>query len=86
MKFGKLPDITQVDFTLPPDPAGTTTILAKLPPSKAPKLYVGCTGWGMKEWVGKVYPEKTKAKDYLTHYTKQFNTIELTKNSTNDQP
>ena len=77
MKFGKLPDITQVDFTLPPAPAGTSTILSKHPKAQAPKLYVGCTGWGMKEWVGKVYPEKAKAKDYLTHYTKQFNTIEL---------
>ena len=41
-----------------------------------PKIYIGCTGWSMKEWVGKVYPPKTPAKDYLKHYAKQFNTIE----------
>ena len=40
-------------------------------------FYIGCTGWSMKEWVGKVYPTGTKAKGYLEHYSKQFNTIEL---------
>ncbi len=76
MKFGKLPNIDSVDFTLPTDAAGTTSMLAKLPPSK-PQLYVGCTGWGMKEWIGTVYPPKTKAKDFLHHYSRQFGTIEL---------
>lgn len=77
MKFGKLPNISQVDFSLPMDATGTKAVLAKNPVAKNPMLYVGCTGWGMKEWVGKVYPAKAKAKDYLKHYTKQFNTIEL---------
>jgi len=76
LKFGKLANIDQVDFTLPQDATGTVTVLEKLPPSK-PQLYVGCTGWGMKEWVGTVYPPKTKAKDYLHHYARQFGTIEL---------
>ena len=76
MKFGKLPNIDNVDFALPPDASGTSELLEKLPPSK-PQLYVGCTGWGMKEWVGTVYPPKTKAKDYLHHYARQFSTIEL---------
>ncbi len=31
----------------------------------------------MKEWVGKIYPKGTKTPDYLRHYTRQFNTIEL---------
>lgn len=76
MKFGKLPNIDQVNFTLPPDASGTEAVLAKLSPTK-PQLYVGCTGWGMKEWVGTVYPPKTKAKDFLHHYARQFGTIEL---------
>ncbi len=76
MKFGKLPDISQVNFTLPPDATGTNALLQKLPPS-TPLLYVGCTGWSMKEWVGTVYPPKTKAKDFLHHYARQFGTIEL---------
>lgn len=77
MKFGKLSDISQVDFKLPADPESTKAVLDNLPKAEQSNLYVGCTGWSMKEWVGSVYPTKTKTKDYLTHYAKQFNTIEL---------
>ncbi|MEM9918598.1 MAG: DUF72 domain-containing protein [Bacteroidota bacterium] len=78
MKFGKLPDISMVDFRLPPDPVGTTSRLKSLPPSDEPATaYVGCTGWSMKEWVGRVYPKGTKTKEYLVQYARQFNTIEL---------
>jgi len=76
LKFGKLPDISQINFTLPPDATRTASVLTKLPRSN-PQLHVGCTGWGMKEWVGTVYPPKTKAKDFLHHYARQFGTIEL---------
>ena len=77
MKFGKLSDISQVDFTLPIDTERTKNVLINLPKAKSPTLYVGCTGWSMKEWLGSVYPTSAKTKDYLTHYAKQFNTIEL---------
>ena len=77
MKFGKLPNIENVDFKLPPEDGRNEALLKKYPPNASPTLYVGCTGWGMKEWVGTVYPKGTKAKDFLRHYTKQFNTIEL---------
>ena len=78
MKFGKLTDISTVNFDLPPDAKGTREMLSRLPTRTAlPQLYIGCTGWSMKEWVGKVYPKGTKAKDFLYHYSRQFNTIEL---------
>ena len=77
MKFGKLQDISTVNFSLPNDPKDTKELLTTLVPAKNPTLYVGCTGWSMKEWVGHVYPANAKAKEYLTHYAKQFNTIEL---------
>ena len=77
MKFGKLQDISAVNFSLPNDSANTKNILADLSFPPKPTLYVGCTGWSMKEWVGHVYPTNAKTKDYLTHYAKQFNTIEL---------
>ena len=77
MKFGKLQDISPVNFSLPNDPVGTKSILNSLSVATNPILYVGCTGWSMKEWVGKVYPSNAKTKEYLTHYAKQFNTIEL---------
>lgn len=78
MEFGKLPDISKVDFGLPPDAPQTERLLASLPEEAgAPLFFIGCTGWSMKEWVGRVYPKGTKAKDYLKAYSHQFNTIEL---------
>lgn len=77
MKFGKLADISQVDFTLPVDPVENIVLFDQLSAVAEPEVYIGCTGWSMKEWVGKVYPKGAKAKDFLRHYGKQFNTIEL---------
>ncbi len=77
MKFGKLLNISQVNFSLPNDPKSTDEMLHKLPKTEQPKLYVGCTGWSMKEWVGHIYPNNAKTKDFLKYYTQQFNTIEL---------
>lgn len=78
MKFGKLSDISHVDFQLPPDAAETATTLVKYKQENQPlDFYIGCTGWSMKEWVGSIYPKNAKAKDFLKYYTEQFNTIEL---------
>jgi uncharacterized protein YecE (DUF72 family) len=76
MKFGKLEDISQVDFSLPKDPSKNKEVFDTLEIGK-PQLFVGCTAWGMKEWKGTYYPAKTKAENYLFEYAKQFNTIEL---------
>lgn len=78
MDFGKLNNIKNVNFALPPDAPDTARLLRGLPKRESfLKVYVGCTGWSMKEWVGWVYPKGTKAQDYLHHYSRQFNTIEL---------
>jgi len=78
MKFGKLSDISQVDFSLPADPEGNARVLAGMDPSaEPPTCYLGCTGWSMPEWIGKVYPVGAKSKDFLKFYSRQFNTIEF---------
>ena len=78
MKFGKLQDISRVNFALPPDPAGNKKVLTGLAVrEEPPTCYIGCTGWSMPEWVGKVYPKGTKSKDFLKYYSQQFNTIEF---------
>jgi len=78
MKFGKVLNPEKIDFKLIDDPKVTHATLTNLPPRKGlVKIFVGCTGWSMKEWVGNVYPPKTKSKDYLKFYGNQFNTIEL---------
>lgn len=77
MKFGKLTDISAVNFDLPDDPRRTKDFSVIPSSNEAPTLYVGATGWSMKEWVGSIYPRKSKKIDFLKHYTRQFNTIEL---------
>jgi len=80
MKFGKLQDISRVDFALPQEPKANAirlTEAAAAPSPQAMQLYIGCTGWSMPSWVGEWYPKGTKSKDFLTAYGQQFNTIEL---------
>jgi uncharacterized protein YecE (DUF72 family) len=76
MDFGKLEDISNVDFTLPPDHPHTQRVLA-LPPATSPKVFVGPPIWANKDWLGKIYPSTAKDKDFLYHFARQFNTIEL---------
>jgi uncharacterized protein YecE (DUF72 family) len=78
MEFGRVPEneLGKIDFTLPGEPAFNKKIL-KGKPAKHPKVYLGCAKWGRTEWVGKIYPLKTKEKDFLDHYVHHYNSIEL---------
>lgn len=79
MKFGKLADISDVDFRLPPDPAANDRLWAERPGDADTRMtvYTGATGWNMPEWVGKWYPPGARSKGFLAAYGQQFNTIEL---------
>ena len=80
MKFGKVPDPDRIEYHLPVEPLANQARLDRYELGSGegkPRVYIGATGWGMKEWVGKWYPEKAKAGDFLQHYGEQFNTIEL---------
>ncbi len=77
MDFGKLDDFSNVDFSLPDTHRFTTDVLASAAPSPKKEVYVGPPIWANKDWVGKIYPTNAKDKDFLYHYTRQFNTIEL---------
>ncbi len=78
MKFGAPENINQLDdldLSLPPDhPSNHQFLNGK---RKDVKVFVGCSVWGQDPWVGDVYPEGTKKKDYLQEYIKHFNCIEL---------
>jgi len=41
------------------------------------EILIGTSGYSYHEWVGTVYPEETKAKDYLACYSGLFSTVEL---------
>lgn len=78
MEFGRIPEneLNTTDFSLPKDPGFNKQILTGKPVKK-PKVYLGCAKWGREEWVGKIYPPKTKEKDFLKHYVQHYNSIEL---------
>ncbi|MES2762509.1 MAG: DUF72 domain-containing protein [Bacteroidota bacterium] len=76
MDFGKLDNIEGVDFTLPPNNAGTVKVLGGARTGKC-SVYVGCPIWAEPGFIGKIYPKKTTSKDKLKYYSQQFNSIEL---------
>jgi uncharacterized protein YecE (DUF72 family) len=78
MEFGRIPEeeLNKIDFKLPPDPSFNTQILEGKPMAN-PKVYVGCAKWGRVEWVGKIYPLKTKEKNFLDQYVHHYNSVEL---------
>lgn len=41
------------------------------------KMYLGTQGWSYKDWVGALYPARTPAREYLSHYSQVFDAVEL---------
>ena len=79
MEFGRVTseELEKIDFSLPPDRPETRALLQSSSKKAAPQIFVGCAKWGRKDWVGKIYPKGTKEADFLKHYAKHFNCIEL---------
>ena len=72
MDFGKLNDISQVNFSLPPDIS-----MLRSSPAAIPEILIGATGWSMPEWKGYLYPPRTPAERFGMEYSRQFATIEF---------
>src|SRR5438309_893913 len=80
MEFGKVPEhhLPRVDFNLPvQDPRTWLRLRMSGEERKPSRIGIGCPVWGVKDWVGQVYPVKTNPKDFLFYYSRQFNSIEL---------
>lgn len=39
-------------------------------------LYVGCPMWGLKAWVGSLFPPGTRPTEFMSAYSRQMNTVE----------
>lgn len=78
MDFGHVPlrELDTINFTLPPEPPLNRDVLTGSRVAD-PRVYIGCPRWGVKEWVGKLFPKGTKDASFLEEYVKQFNCIEL---------
>jgi uncharacterized protein YecE (DUF72 family) len=42
-----------------------------------PRLHFGTMGFGYADWAGVFYPPGTRPGDYLSHYARHFDTVEL---------
>ena len=77
MDFGRLSDLRYVDFRLPPDHPDTAALLARTVAPELPHVFVGCPIWTNKAWLGSYFPAGIRDAEYLHHYARQFNSLEL---------
>ena len=77
MKFGQATYEGGVIPFLPKDHPLNASNSGSQKPVENLRIYAGGTQWTMKNWVGTVYPENARVKDYLKWYGAQFNSIEL---------
>lgn len=74
MEFGKLVDISSVNWELPkPDPRNKEYQKQHALES----IYIGSPAWSVKSWCGKIYPKDCATEEYLKYYSKHFQCIEL---------
>jgi len=78
MEFGLVPsqELIAINFALPVEHKENKKILLGKR-IKDPKLYIGCAKWGIPEWIGKIYPPGTREKNFLDHYVRLYNCVEL---------
>ncbi len=80
MKFGKvesLIELENLDLSLPLEPHENEAYPSSIDRNAQIKVFIGAPAWGVKDWKGKIYPEKLKSEEYLNYYAKSFNSIEL---------
>ncbi len=78
MDFGRLPDVDAVDFTLPPDDPSTESWLQSFRGDSAGfRFYCGAPVWNHAGLAAKLYPRGARSGDFLKHYARQFNSVEL---------
>lgn len=46
-------------------------------PERAGRLRVGTSGWGHPQWRGHLYPPGLRSGDWLAHYARHFDTVEV---------
>lgn len=74
MKFGKVTNPENIDFSLPETDENSFRILNKEKVATQPNFFIGCAKWNRADLKG-FYPRGTK--DELVYYSQQFNCIEL---------
>lgn len=57
--------------------ASPKAALNSRPEGPATRFFVGTSGYSYKEWKGGFYPTKLPAREMLSYYAQQFNTVEI---------
>lgn len=76
MLFGYEENVEGISFQLPEDSSFTKEILQGGKKITTPTFYIGGPVWSSKDYIGKLYPPKTKPTEFLAAYAKQLNSIE----------
>ena len=74
MKFGKVDDPSQIDFSLPETPKETIQFLNKYKSNEDFEINIGYPKWSKADLKG-FYPRGTK--DELRYYSEEFNSVEF---------
>ena len=74
MEFGRIEDISSVDWSIPPDDSKNKRLEGK---GANPQVLFGSPAWANKFWRGKIYPKDAPPEKFLYYYSRQFNCIEL---------
>lgn len=45
--------------------------------TKIGKVHIGTMGWSYTFWLGKLYPKECKPEQFLSQYSKHFDTVEV---------
>ncbi len=81
MDFGKVEDISGIDFSLPPDHPATAARLAQSESEGKSRLrlsvHAGCPIWQDDAMAKKLCPPRTPKSKRLACYARQFNSLEL---------
>jgi uncharacterized protein YecE (DUF72 family) len=79
MDFGLVTadEVRDIDFTLPLDGQFTIDLLNNQEIADKPEIRIALDKWGRKEWVGPLYPDRSRERDFLSEYSVLFQTIEL---------
>ncbi len=73
MDFGKLSDISKVDFSLPQE----DRFYFEGKEEESIQILLGAPGWSVPKWKGVLYPRGTQSSDFGVYYSQQFATIEF---------
>ncbi|AZQ62456.1 DUF72 domain-containing protein [Flammeovirga pectinis] len=78
MDFGRLKDISKVDFSLPGEDQYSKLMFRNHPNFVNSFTFrLGAPAWSCADWKGKIYPDKAQAPTFLHYYAQHFDTIEL---------